>query len=234
MKAVCLVFMFLAAASATDMAAFRYLGASADGSMAAWMMYGVLDRSGYPWAEVEILSTIPYRVVARHRVLITEEGVSRSRAPDSALALAAPDLEGYGVSPEFAGLVLLDHKLTDAGVPPDTVVFSLEPHYTWYPGITYEMVLQLYPSGIEARDSSWFPEPVVPGLTISDGRSRALLFRESRAPHPYTEAYSYRIAKVIRLDPRRLLVVFNVLVPGDQGPGLLYRLIAVEFPVAWR
>ena len=234
MKAMLIAAVFAVSVQATDSATFRYLGADASGSHAAWMMYGVQDGSGFPWAVVEILSTIPHRVLERHSVLITSEDTHRNHGPDSALALAAASLEDMGISIEHGGLVLLEHKLTDAGVSPDTVVFATEIHYTWYPGITYTMVLEQVPSGIENLDAPWFPEPVLIRLTISDGRSRALLFRENTAPDPYMLCFAYRISRVIKLDERTLLVVFNAMIPGFEGPDLRYRVLAVEFPIAWR
>lgn len=234
MRALVLAVFLAASLLAVDSASFRYLGASRSRSHAAWLSFGVQDGSGFPWAVLEIMTTSPYRVLELHRVLISEESSSGVVAVDSAMVLAAASLQRYSIMSEYGGQVLLDHKLTDAGVSPDTVEFAMESFYTWYPGITYTMVLEQLPSGITERDADWFPEPVLPKLTMTDGRSRALVYRESQAPDEYRLCFAYRIAKVIRLSGNTLLVVFNVMEPGFEGPNLRYRVLAVDFPLAWR
>lgn len=234
MKALYVAALLTAWLWSMDSASFRYLGASRNKSHAAWMSFGVQDGSGFPWAVVEILATSPYRVIERHQVLITDEAVSGDIAPDSAVTLASGSLSRLGIQPEFGGHILVDHKLTDAGVPPDTVIFAMETYYTWYPGVTYTMVLEQTPSAVTDRETDWFPSPVLPRLTITDGRSRALLYRESSAPEEHRLSFSYRIAKVIRLNGSTLLVVLNVMQPGYEGPDLRYRVLAVDFPMSWR
>ncbi len=234
MRAVLVLAAATAVSAAMDSASFRYLGASPGGTHAAWMSYGVQDGSGFPWADLEILATSPYRVVERYSVLISDEGASADKAPDSVLSLASAGLRRLRITAENGGQVLVDHKLTDAGVPPDTVVFSVEPYYTWYPGVTYTMVLEQVPAMTTERAADWFPDPVLVKLIMYDGRSRALVFRELEAPEEYRLSFAYRIAKVLRPHEGALLVVFNVMQPGFEGPDLRYRLISVEFPIAWR
>ncbi len=234
MRAVLVLAAAAAVSAAMDSASFRYLGASPGGSHAAWMSYGVYDGSGFPWAEVEILTTSPYRVLEKYGVVLHDEMIHSIAAQDSVLSLAATDLRRFRITMENGGQVLVDHRLTDAGVPPDTVVFSLESYGTWYPGVTYTMVLEQEPTTVTDRIADWFPDPVLIKLVMYDGRSSALVFQEREAPEEYRQSFGYRIAKVIRLHKGALLVVLNVIQPGFEGPNLRYRLIPVEFPVAWR
>lgn len=218
----------------TDSASFRYLGASRGRTHAAWMSSGVQSESGFPWAMIEILTTSPYRVLERYTVLVSDAAVHEETTADSVLALAAGSIERFGIFSQYGGQVLLDHKITDAGVSPDTVVFCMEPHYTWYPALTYTMILEQLPSGTGERTSDWLPEPVIPRLIMTDGRSRALVYRETEAPEEYGQSFAYRISKVIRLNGNVLIVVLNVMEPGPDGPNLRYRVLPVDFPIAWR
>lgn len=234
MKSLLAAFVITVSLWSMDSASFRYLGASRNKSHAAWMSFGVQDGSGFPWAVAEILATSPYRVLERHQVVITDGSADGDAAPDSAMVLASGSLARLGIRPEYGGHILIDHKLTDAGVPPDTVVFAMETYYTWYPGVTYTMVLEQTPSAAAEQEQDWFPSPVLPRLTITDGRSTALLFREGSAPEEHRLSFAYRIAKVIRLNSSTLLVVLNVMQPGFEGPDLRYRVVAVDFPMSWR
>lgn len=234
MKALLIALLIASTAWSTDSASFRYIGASRGRTHAAWMSSGIQADSGFPWAIVEIFTTSPYRVLERHTVLISDPSGHLETAADSAMALAGGSLERYAIFSQYGGQVLVDHKLTDAGVPPDTVVFCMEPHYTWYPSLTYTMILEQAPVETAERTSDWIPEPVLPRLTMTDGRSRALVFRETEAPDEYSRAFAYRIAKVIRLNGSILIVVLNVMEPGPEGPDLRYRVLAVDFPIAWR
>jgi len=218
----------------TDSASFRYLGASRGRTHAAWMSSGVQAESGFPWSMVELFTTSPFRVLERHTVLISDASSHEETAADSALALAEGSLERFGIFSQYGGQVLLDHKITDAGVSPDTVVFCMEPHYTWYPALTYTMILEQIPSGAGGRTSDWLPEPVLPRLIMTDGRSRALVYRETEAPEEYSQSFAYRISKIIRLNGDILIVVLNVMEPGSEGPDLRFRVLAVDFPIAWR
>ncbi|GEM_PF-7008918 len=234
MKLLLCALFVASVAWSTESASFRYLGASRGRTHAAWMSSGVQAESGYPWAMVELFTTSPYRVLERHTVLITDASGHEETTADSALALAAGSLERFGIFSQYGGQVLLDHKITDAGVSPDTVVFCLEPHYTWYPAVTFTMILEQVPSGTGERTSDWLPEPVLPRLIMTDGRSRALVYRETEAPEEYSQSFAYRISKVIRLNGSILIVVLNVMEPGSDGPYLRYRVLAVDFPIAWR
>lgn len=234
MKALLIALVMASTVLPSDSASFRYIGASRGRTHAAWMSSGIQADSGFPWSTLEIFTTSPYRVLERHTVLISDASGHEETAADSALVLAGGSLERYGIFSQYGGQVLVDHKLTDAGVPPDTVVFCMEPHYTWYPALTYTMILEQVPSGTAERTSDWLPEPVLPRLIMTDGRSRALVYRETEAPDEYSRSFAYRISKVIRLNGNILIVVLNVMEPGPEGTDLRYRVIAVDFPIAWR
>jgi hypothetical protein len=236
------VFVILTASggsSAAFLAEAEFLGFSPGGSLAAFGQYWIQDGSGFPGAEIRVMSVPGAEVIRVFEVSWTEEmmyggsgwtgpGESTNPAWDMVLADARPCLDSLGISRDRMGRHCLCHLLTDRGTDPYHASFVTWMGSPIYTGPEYRISLLVTPSMPE-NPPEWltmFDEPVSLGLLIEDDEGRPVMeYRDHGLEQGYDYVSDYRISDVYVYADSMTAVILNTTGPGFEGPDGMFRMI---------
>ncbi|OPL18307.1 MAG: hypothetical protein AVO35_05525 [Candidatus Aegiribacteria sp. MLS_C] len=229
------------AASAT-LSEVEFIGFSHDGSLACFGQYWTEDGSGFPGAEMRIVSVAEDSTVRVFEAGWTEEDFYGGDDPyrafegtgnpawDEVLAESGPFLDSVGISGAHRGFHCICHLPSDTGVDPWRASFATWIWSPLYIGPEYNLSLLLHPAEIENPPDwlSMFGEPVALELFIEDGDGRRVMHRADRegVPAPgYEYVLDYRIRDVYVFSDSMVAIVLSTSVPGFEGPDGMHRMV---------
>ncbi len=229
-----------AAALAGDVASFEILGFSLDGSLMAWMEYGMQDGSGFEYCSARVIDTACGSVLAEADVVIDPldrpgsdeppepDADGRGPAVEEAIRKLSPVLASLGVDGTTGCVHAVCHPLTDLGAQWDTVVFDTVERAD-APFCDGGGVLTL--SSREVRVDSiceyWGFYPVLLRITLSDrrtGESR-VIYSESTLEPGWEYRQGARISDVYTLGDTLALVVLDVFRLGFEGSDVRHMVV---------
>lgn len=231
----------LPAPSAT-LSEVEFMGFSTDGSLACFGQYWTEDGSGFPRAEIRVMSVAGDSTVRIFEKGWTEEEFYGGDDPYRAfegtgnpawkevLAESESFLDSAGISGELSGFHCLCHLPSDTGVDPRRASFATWIWAPLYIGPEYHLSLILHPARLEDPPDwlSMFGEPVALELLIEDGEGRRVMHRadRDRVPAPgYEYVLDYRIRDVYVFGDSVAAIILNTSVPGFEGPDGMHRMI---------
>jgi hypothetical protein len=215
------------ASSAEDQAWFRLIGFSEDGSYAAWEMGGVQDGSGFQWVEMEVIDT---------ETSIRLDGLEKvwnqyvDELPGEAeVASAEKDIQRicseWGIRRDTCQPPLVYHPVTDLSADGDSVAFCMEVYSPRGNSGEILLVLDTQPAEPVEDYPDWFPDPMLPLLTVVRDERSSLFFMDREF---HSMFYNFSIAAVYR-NPgveNSLLVVLHAVSPGFEGPDGRFRVVS--------
>jgi predicted secreted protein len=212
-------------AFAGDAATLRVIGFSADGKYLAFEQHGVEDGSGFPYAnvffvDVENNSFIAPSVAVREE---NEEALATSMLA-TARQRAQTALQRLNIIEGNLGAQLIHHPLTDTGVDPHVVKFSLSPALAGSADQPYEIVLR---EAEVKEDCYGFGKGRIFELALVNAQTgaRKILQKDERLPKARGCPLSYRIQDVFVYDERYVAVFLNVLKPGFEGHDMRFMVV---------
>jgi predicted secreted protein len=214
-----------ASAFAGDAAYLKNLGFSDDGKYYAFVEYGTQDGSGFPYADVSVVTVATNKLARVHGVVVQNENATEKQALDKALAESR--LADFGlVAGKNSGRTVVLHSRDEAGVFTD-VQFSVS---EWQSPV-YELTLakKLLP---DHTNGQWCTQEGGPaGFTLSlksvSGTDQPLnltLQDDQELPKSRGCALTNSIAQVI-VNGKALVVLVKYGSVGFEGPD--YRYLAV-------
>ncbi len=243
MKPSGLTILFLFHAISTSMAAslasVEFLGFSADGRYAAMEQYWIEDGSGFPGAEITVMSVAENSVIRNFEVQWTEDlmygsGVemcyenSMNPARETVRGNAESYLDSLDIAPENEGAHCVCHPLTDTGVEPESVLFVTWIGSPMYRGPEYSLSLQNHEEIPESSPEwlSMFDAPVLLEVLITDANGNAAMHLRDNSPQPgHRYVSNYRIRDVYVYDDSLTAIILNTTEPGFEGPDGMFRMV---------
>ncbi len=237
-----IAFIALSAAgsiSAASLAQVRFLGFSPGGDYAAFGQYWIEDGSGFPGAEIRVMSVTEGEPAEVFQVIWTEEMIygedGRVELDDggnpawtTVLDQACPCLDSLGITGEHMGRHCLCHLLTDRGSDPYRASFVTWMGSPIYMGPEYSMNLLLHPPALE-NPPEWltmFDEPVLLELVIEDRDGCMVMHhRDADSAQDYEYVSDYRIRDVFVFADSMTAVILNTTGPGFEGPDGMFRMV---------
>jgi len=238
--AAAVLFLMVGTASPAYLADGVFMGFSEDGSLAALHQYWVQDGSGFPGAEIIVVSTEDGRIVQRFEKMWGEEEMyadgeemwfQEGENPASRIVLeeAGDYLLENGFSMNENCSHCICHPLTDLTADPHTVGFSTRAYSLLYMGPEYRVELKTPLQEMEDPPQwlSMFGEPVLLSLEVLDEEGNPVYsFSDETAEEGYQYVSDYRIQDVYVQDDRFLAVILNTTEPGFEGADSHFRLVA--------
>ena len=226
--------LFAGTAFAGDIASFRPIGFSSDGSVFAFEEFGVQDGSGFPYSNIFVIDTIADRYLPGSpvRVRLDSDGASLAAAREKASQQAAPLLAKHEPT-AHPGLLAAFNPVTAVDAPP---------HHLRY--LPYAMVPSFgSPYTLELQEIPQPPAPRCEGLVESSATFRLklverdgnpadeIVHEDARLPESRNCATGYRLGGVMTYHPQdgapvhvALVLVLSHGFEGSDG-----RWIAIPF-----
>ena len=236
-----ILFLFLAvsASGAASLACVEFLGFSIDGKYAAMQQYWIEDGSGFPGAEITVMSVADNSVIRIFEVHWTEESMyengvemcyvnSMNPAGETVLGNAESFLDSLGISPDNEGVHCVSHPLTDTGAEPENVLFVTWVGSPMYSGPEFSLNLQNRKDLPESPPEwlSMFDTPVLLEVLITDVNGSEVMHRLDDSPQPgYEYVSNYRIRDVYVYDDSLTAIILNTTEPGFEGPDGMFRMV---------
>jgi hypothetical protein len=243
MKSAVLSVLFVIMASSISSAAFlasvEFLGFSRGGSYAAIEQYWIADGSGFPGAEIVVLSVPDNSIIRRFELSWTEgmmyiDGVeigygnNLNPARDTLHKEALSYLDSLEISLENEGIHCICHPLTDTDAEPESVSFMTWVGSLMYRGPEYRLSIL---SHKEMPDSppdwlSMFDMPVLLEVLITDSNGNTVMHFHDDLPQPgYEYVSNYRIRDVYIFKDSLVAIIMNTTGPGFEGPDGMFRMV---------
>ncbi len=224
-------------ALAADIASFRSIGFSDDGSVYAFEEYGVQDGSGFPFSNVFFINTqndtfLPGTPI---RVRLEDEDAGLSKARVEAATRAAPLVDKFDLNSR-PGLLAAFNPITETESPANRLAYR---EYASEPAFGREFVLTLKEQNFPAAENCKEMTLESPGFSLlfeSEGGkpSGREVYADTKIPDSRTCPTGYRLGGVIvdQQDgkPATHVVLVHVLSVGFEGHD--GRWIAVPVHVA--
>jgi hypothetical protein len=221
------------------MSEVSFLGFSPDGRYAAFGQHWVEDGSGFPGAQIQVMSVSDGSVTRVFEERWDEEIVYSDddwEMPEHGEATiwsevqdqAGSFLDSLGISSDNTGWHCLSHLPTDTGCDPWRAVFST---WIWAPGFMgpeYHLSLLLHPVSTEDQPDwlEMFAEPVMLELFIEDGDGYRVMHHADTSPvDGYEYASDYRIRDVYVCRDSMVAIILITVEPGFEGPDGMHRMI---------
>ena len=243
MKSVVLSVLFVIMASSISSAAFlasvEFLGFSDDGVYAALEQYWIADGSGFPGAEIIVLSVPDSRIVRRFEIPWTEDMMCengsyvRYENPENpAREILREETRSYldslGISSENGGVHCICHPLTDTDAEPESVSFVTWAGSLMYRGPEYRLSILNHK---EMPDSppdwlSMFDMPALLEVLITDSSGNTVMhFHDDSPQQGYGYVSNYRIRDVYVFNDSLVAIIMNTTGPGFEGPDGMFRMV---------
>lgn len=243
MKPAILSVLFLIMASSISSAAFlasaEFLGFSDDGGYAAFEQYWIADGSGFPGAEIVVISVPDSRIIRRFEIPWTEDMMyengsyvyyenSMNPARTFLQEKAYPYLDSLEISSGKEGVHCICHPLTDTDAEPESVSFVTWAGSLMYTGPEYRLSIL---SHKEMPDSppdwlSMFDMPVLLEVLITDSSGNTVMHFHDHSPQPgYEYISNYRIRDVYVFNDSLVAIIMNTTGPGFEGPDGMFRMV---------
>jgi predicted secreted protein len=222
-------------ATAGNLDHLEFLGFSKDGNWLAYETYGIADGSGFPYAEIRIVDVLKNTFSddtfheQRKEAADSQAGIDKGLQliRDQVRRRARKRIGPLGL-PSTPPAPLVHHPLTDVGVDPRNVTFSLDNDS----GITSEkLVLELkeIPTSVGECAGQDTPKPAAYfELTLFDPIAKSVkeLQKDTKLPPQRGCTYDYRIQDVYFNPLNSTIAVFlNGLRPGFEGPDHYYLVV---------
>lgn len=243
MKSVLLSVLFLIMASSNSSAAFlasvEFLGFSDDGGYAALEQYWIADGSGFPGAEIVVMSIAENSIIKRFNTTWSEEmmfidGVeifyenSMNPARTILQERAHPYLDSLEISSGNEGVHCICHPLTDTGAEPESVSFVTWMGSLMYNGPEYKLTI-LNHKEIPESPPDWlsmFDTPVLLEVLITDSNGNTVMHLHDNSPQPgYEYVSNYRIRDVFIYSDSLVTIILNTTEPGFEGSDGMFRMV---------
>lgn len=236
--AVLILFIAHSVLNAGNLASVNFLGFSDDGKFAAFEQYWIQDGSGFPEAEIIIISTCDNSVVESYKTSWSEEmmyvdGVelyyenSSNPAREIVQQSARSLLDSLDISPVNQGIHCISHPLTDTGVEEEYASFVpwassrmwSRPEYN-LSIINHEVMPDSPPEWL-----SMFETPVLLELIITDSNGDEVMHLIDDSPiSGYEYVSSYRIRDVYVFNDA-VAIILNAIEPGFEGQDFVFRMV---------
>jgi len=210
---------------AGDAATLRVIGFSADGKYLAFEQHGIEDGSGFPYAHIFFVD-VENNTFAAPSVAVREENeealATTMRATVTQRAQSV--LRRLNIVEGNIGAHLIHHPLTDTGVDPHVVKFSLSPALAGSADQPYEIIL----SETEVKEDCYgFGNGRIFELALVNPQTgaRKVLQKDERLPKARGCPLSYRLQDVFVYDERYVAVFLNVLKPGFEGHDMRFMVV---------
>lgn len=143
MQALLIGVLFLAAATAAagDAAELDFIGFSENGLYFAYAESGVQDGSGFPYCSIRAVQMEGALIAWSTDVVLEGCADSPRMATRAAMSEAKGRLFSLGIKPGNSGFHAVSHPLSDLGVSPDTVLFTIGNYPEAWAG-TWQVVLE--------------------------------------------------------------------------------------------
>ena len=236
-----ILFLFLAACTsgAASLASAEFLGFSIDGRYAAAAQYWIEDGSGFPGAEITVMSVTDNSIIRDFEVHWTEELMyedgaemcfenSMNPARETVHSYAEYLLDSLDISPENEGVHCICHPLTDTGAEPDHVQFVTWVGSLMYTGPEFTLSLQNHEKLPESPPEwlSMFETPVLLEVLITDANGDTVMHLRDNSLQPgYMYVSNYRIRDVYVCDDSLVAIILNTTEPGFEGPDGMFRMV---------
>ncbi len=236
------LFLFLAAgvSSAASLASVEFLGFSDDGRYVAMEQYWIADGSGFPGAEIVILSVPDNIIIRKFEVPWTEgmmfiDGVemcyenSMNPARKTVLEDSESFLDSLGISPGNKGVHCICHPLTDTDAEPESVSFVTWVGSLMYRGPEYSLSILNHRRMPDSPPDwlSMFDTPALLEVLITDSNgSNIVMHLLDESPQPgYEYVSSYRIRDIYVYNDSLVAIILNTTEPGFEGPDGMFRMV---------
>ncbi len=238
---LCVLLLLLAAiaSSAASLASAEFLGFSEDGEYAALEQYWIADGSGFPQAEIVVLSVADNSIIRVFDVPWTEdlmyvEGAemcyenSMNPAREIVLGYAGPFLDSIDISKQNEGVHCISHPVTDTSAESDCVSFVTWVGSLLYRGPQYSLNILEYQETPEP-DPEWlsmFDTPVLLEVVITDSNGNTVMhLRDESLQQGYEYVSDYRIRDIYVYDDSLAAIILNTTEPGFEGPDGMFRMV---------
>ncbi len=235
------LFLFSAASTlgAASLASVEFLGFSIEGRYAAMGQYWIEDGSGFPGAEIRVMSVSDNSVIRVFEIRWTEElmygsGIEMcyedtlNPAWETVLGNAESFLDSLGISAENEGVHCVCHPLTDTGAEPENVLFVTWVGSPMYRGPEFSLTLQNHKEMPESPPEwlSMFDTPVLPEVVITDANGFEVMRLLENSPQSgYEYVSNYRIRDVYVYDDSLVTIILNTTEPGFEGTDGMFRIL---------
>ena len=235
------LFLFLTAGAsiAGSMASLEFLGFSVDGRYAAMGQYWIEDGSGFPGAEITVISVIDNSVIRNFEARWSEGmmysgGVemyyenSMNPVWETVLDDAESFMDSLCISPENEGVHCICHPLTDTGAEPESVSFVPWIGSLMYRGPEFSLTLQNHKQMPDSPPEwiSMFDVPVLLEVLITDADDIAVMHLDETSSQPgYEYVSNYRIRDVYVYNDNLVALILNTTEPGFEGPDGRFRMV---------
>ena len=223
---------------AGHLATVNFLGFSDDGKFAAFEQFWIQDGSGFPEAEIVILSTGDNKIIEAYRTAWSEElmyvdGVemyyenSSNPAREIVLRSARSLLDSLGIAPVNQGMHCISHPLTDTGVDEKYVSFVPWLNSVMWMGPEYNLRIFNHEAMSESPPEwlSMFDTPVLLELIVTDSNGNEVMHLSDDSPIPgYEYVSGYRIRDVYVFNGVSVIIL-NATEPGFEGPNCVFRMV---------
>ncbi len=240
-SAPAVLFLFLAAGAsvAGSVASVEFLGFSVDGRYAAMGQYWIEDGSGFPGAEITVISVIDNSVIRNFEARWSEElmypgGVeicfenTMNPVWETVLDDAEYFMDSLCISPENEGVHCICHPLTDTGAEPESVSFVPWIGSLMYRGPEFSLTLQNHKQMPDSPPEwiSMFDVPVLLEVLITDADDIAVMHLIENSSQPgYEYVSNYRIRDVYVYNDNLVALILNTTGPGFEGPDGMFRMV---------
>ncbi|MCK5115457.1 MAG: DUF2259 domain-containing protein [Candidatus Aegiribacteria sp.] len=233
------LFLAVSASGAASLASVEFLGFSIDGKYAAKEQYWIEDGSGFPRAEITVMSVADNNVIRVFEVHWTEELMyengtemyyenSMNPARETVLGNAESCLDSLGISSVYEGVHCVSHPLTDTGADPENVQFVTWVGSSIWMGPEFSLNLQNHSEKPDSPPDwlSMFETPVLLEVLITDAGGTEVMHLLDHSYHPeYRYVSNYRIRDVYVYDDSLTAIILNTTEPGFEGPDSMFRMV---------
>ncbi len=234
-----LILLLSGVLNAAHLASADFMGFSDDGRFAAFEQYWIQDGSGFPEAEIMVLSVNDSRVIELFNTRWNEElmfvdGVemyfenTSNPARVSVNSDAEALLDSLSISSENIGTHCISHRLTDTGVKDESVTFVSWIGSMMWNGPEYNLNIVNHEVTLESPSEwlSMFDTPVLLEVMITNANGDEVMHHLDDSPQPRFEYVSnYRISDVYVYNDSLIAIILNTTEPGFEGTDGMFRMV---------